>query len=125
MLSNDDIDAMDYNALMTHASTLRGLVERSYADTVGMDHAESESYVESTVGGVKRVLRRIDQRLLKIAQPKTVKTTSYDTSVHCPKCFRAVSALVAVDELWLFGATEAQKIVNLYCRQCKGIRWRK
>lgn len=125
MLSNDDIDAMGYNALMTHASILRGLIERSYADTVGMDHAEREAYVQNTVGDTRRILSRMDQRLLKIAQPQTANMANYNTSVHCPKCFRAVSALVAADELWLFGATEPWKIVNLYCRQCKGIRWRK
>ncbi len=125
MLSNDAIDAMGYDALMRHSSMLRGLVERSYADTVGMDHAESEAYVQDAIGGIRSALRRIDQRLLRLSSPQAVSTKDYSTSVHCPKCFRAVSAWVAADELWLFGATEAWTIVNLYCRQCKGIRWRK
>lgn len=125
MLSNDDIDVMSFDALMAHSSALSGLVEQSYADTVGMDHAEREAHVQNTVGNIRRILARIDQRLLQTTQPQAVGVRDYNTSVHCPKCFRAVSALVAADELWLFGATEAWKIANLYCRQCKGIRWRK
>lgn len=126
MISDDEIDAMGYDALVKQSSMLRGLIERSYADTVGMDHAESEAYVQNTVGGVRSLLKRIDQRLLRIAAPQAVSTKDYTTAVHCPKCFRGVAASISVDELWLFGATtEARTIVNLYCRQCKGVRWRR
>ena len=122
MISDGEIDGLGYDALVRHSAMLKAQIERSYADTVGMDHGESEAYVQNAVGGVKALLRRIDQRLLRVAAPQA----DYNTSVHCPKCFRGVSASVSTGEWWLFGATtEAGTIANLYCRQCKGPRWRK
>lgn len=109
MPSNHEIDMMSYEELVRHANRFREQISC---------HDKNAEYTEY-VTSIRSALRRIDERLL------LVNTNNYNTRVHCPKCFRAVSAWVTADELWLFGATEQYAIVNLYCRQCKGIRWRK
>jgi hypothetical protein len=46
--------------------------------------------------------------------------------VHCPKCWRGVVVddRVPTERLYLFGVVKVS-ILDLRCRQCKGIRWRR
>lgn len=49
--------------------------------------------------------------------------------IHCSKCWQGVRVndkiRVPTDLLYLFGVVDFGKVLDLRCRQCKGIRWRR
>ncbi len=61
-----------------------------------------------------------------------VVVTPTQQSVHCPKCWRGVDVngleRIPLDTAYLWGAVQVHmtcKTLDLRCRQCRGVRWRR
>ena len=63
---------------------------------------------------------------LQIARGERTQGVREYHCVHCPKCWRGVVVddRVPTERLYLFGVVKVS-ILDLRCRQCKGIRWRR
>ena len=69
---------------------------------------------------------------LQIARGEHVQGARLYPGVHCPKCWRGVRVndadFVPAETAYLWGVVQVysvSKTLDLRCRQCKGIRWRR
>jgi len=85
-------------------------------------YAQRVPELVSRTDAISRLTELIDQR----TPGYTRKDIEYHC-VHCPKCWRGIiidDGRVPTETLFLFGVVRGQTL-DLRCRQCKGIRWRR
>mgnify|MGYP005614408311 CR=1 FL=1 len=77
-------------------------------------------------------INKLTELIAQRAPTYISKKSFNDAYVHCPKCWRGVRVneadCVPAEAAYLWGVVQVygvSKTLDLRCRQCKGIRWRR